>query len=59
MYNLETGKTVIELYDGEIDLLLHLVGRAAYNRLELGDKEEMEVYRNLYRTIKKQKEEAK
>ena len=64
MYNLETGKTVIELYDGEIDAVLEAIENCmAFPDTVSGDPEYGEAlkerYFNLYRTRKKQKEEAK
>ena len=62
MYNLETGKTVIELYDGEIDAVLDAINFYIHALGEVAGDDGvpiMKKYANLYDTILKQKEEAK
>ena len=62
MYNLETGKTVIELYDGEIDAVLDAINFYIHALGEVTSDDGvliMKKYANLYDTILKQKEEAK
>ena len=64
MYNLETGKTVIELYDAEVEALLEAIETCMAFPDTVSDDPEYrdalkERYFNLYQTIKKQKEESK